>query len=225
MAKRTGAQTNLANGDDVDTEAGTVANLNPTALIRQVAEVVLRTVGDPNVDQAAIVNELRGILQPSPAAERVTGGAHADPGLEVAQWLFTQHEFRDKPYLRVFGRVMEILLHHRGFQTCTAGDIFRVFLAEIPEQLKEHHRQTLRFGSDFDITRQPARRTFNGRMERLRRYRLAQATTTRESGRDEDYVLTARGQTLFDGWPDLEDIPELTYEGPATPEEQPRRRP
>ena len=52
MAKRTGAQTNLANGDDVDTEAGTVANLNPTALIRQVAEVVLRTVGDPNVDQA-----------------------------------------------------------------------------------------------------------------------------------------------------------------------------
>ena len=141
MAKRTGAQTNLANGDDVDTEAGTVANLNPTALIRQVAEVVLRTVGDPNVDQAAIVNELRGILQPSPAAERVTGGAHADPGLEVAQWLFTQHEFRDKPYLRVFGRVMEILLHHRGFQTCTAGDIFRVFLAEIPEQLKEHPRQ------------------------------------------------------------------------------------
>jgi hypothetical protein len=224
MAKRTGAQTNLANGDDVDTEVGTRGELNAAAVVRQAAEVVLRTVGVLNVDHAAIVDELRGIVQPSPATERVTREVNADPGLELAQWLFTQHDFRDKPYLRVFGRVMEILLNHRRRQTCTAGDVFRVFLVEIPSQLEEHHRQTLRFGSDFDITRQPARRTFNGRMKRLRRYRLAQATTTRESGRDEDYVLTARGQTLFDGWPNLADIPGLTYEGAATPEERPRHR-
>ncbi len=229
MAKRTGVQTNLASGDDVDTEAGTRGELNAAAVVRQVAEVVLRTVGVLNVDYAAIINELLSILQRGRAIEQVTGEANADSGWTYARSRLTRKDFADKPFLRVFGRVAEILLNHRQFQTITAGDVFRVFLVEISAHLEEHHRQNSPTGqppsvSQADASTGEGRRTFNERMERLYDEDLIRPTVIRASGKKEKYVLTEDGQNMFDGWPDLADIPGLTYEGPATPEPRPRRR-
>jgi DNA-binding HxlR family transcriptional regulator len=71
---------------------------------------------------------------------------------------------------------------------------------------------------------QPARRTFNNRMDRLCEEELIQPTITRETGRREGYVLTEDGRNMFDGWPPLSDIPGLALDGTVRPDSEPRRR-
>jgi hypothetical protein len=164
-------------------------------------------------------------LQGGPASGGGSGAGNADAGVDLLHRWFIRRDFDNKPYLRVFGRIMEIMLNHRRFETVTAGDVFKFFLVEIPDQLDEHHRQNLEAGQDFDVSMQPARRTFNKRMERMCREQLARPTVWQESGKGENFVLTEDGQTLFGDWPLLTDIPGLELHGPVTPENSAGRRP
>ena len=204
--------------------ACTAGELDTSRVVLGAAEVLNRTVNYVHFDINWAVSVFPVSMQHVPARERVTGEANADSGWTYAQNQLMRKDFADKPYLRVFGRVMEILLNHRRRQTCTAGDVFRVFLVEIPSQLEENHQQNPPPGQRFDVTEPIGRRTFNNRMRKMCEEELAEPTVTRDAGQDGKYVLTEDGQSMFDGWPKLEHIPGLTYEGPATPEEQPRRR-
>ena len=202
----------------------TTADSQAAALVVTGAECLLGAVEIVHFDINWAVSVFPVSMQHVPARERVTGEANADSGWTYAQNQLMRKDFADKPYLRVFGRVMEILLNHRRRQTCTAGDVFRVFLVEIPSQLEENHQQNPPPGQRFNVTEPIGRRTFNNRMRKMCEEELAEPTVTRDAGQDGNYVLTGNGKNMFDGWPDLEDIPGLTYEGPATPEPRPRRR-
>jgi hypothetical protein len=160
-----------------------------------------------------------------PASESVNEEENVRRGWTYARRQLERRDFSDMPFLRFVGRVIDVLLNHRRFPTCTAGDVFEVFLVEIPTQLELNHRQSPAAGSGVDVTTQPGRRTFNNRMDRLRSEELIEPTITRESGRGEGYVLTEDGQNMFDGWPPLRDIPGLELEGPVTPETSSRRQP
>ena len=202
----------------------TTADSQAAALVVSGAECLLGAVEIVHFDINWAVSEVPVSMQNVPARERVTGEANTDSGWTYSRDKLIRTDFADRPFLRVFGRVMEILLNHRRRQTCTAGDVFRVFLVEIPSQLEENHQQYPRPGQQVDVTEPIGRRTFNNRMRKMCEEELAEPTVTRDAGQDGNYVLTGNGQSMFDGWPDLEDIPGLTYEGPATPEPRPRRR-
>jgi len=159
-----------------------------------------------------------------PASESVSEEENIRRGWEYARRQLELRDFSDMPFLRFVGRVIDVLLNHRRFPTCTAGDVFEVFLVEIPNQLEVNHRQSPAAGSRVDVTTQPGRRTFNNRMGRLRREELIEPTITREAGRGEGYVLTEAGQNMFDGWPPLSDIPGLQLDGPVRHERQSRPR-
>ena len=225
MAKKNAARSATGTTGSNLTYIITTADSQAAALVVSEAKCLLGAVEIVHFDINWAVSVFPVSMQHVPARERVTGEANADSGWTYSRNQLTRKDFADRPFLRVFGRVMEILLHHRRRQTCTAGDVFRVFLVEIPGQLEENHQQNPPPGQKFDVTKPTGRKTFNNRMTRMCDEELAEPTVTRESGRDEDYVLTEDGQKMFDGWPNLADIPELTYEGPATTEEQPRRRP
>ncbi len=137
----------------------------------------------------------------------------AQTGWDYARRLLEQVDFADMPFIRVIGRVFHILLNHRRFSSCTGGDVFRVFLTEIPNQLEENHRQSPRSGQDVNVTESSGRRHLNNRLRRLVRWELIEPTATR-GGRNQDFILTEDGQNIFDGWPPLSDIPGLTLDGP-----------
>lgn len=193
----------------VVTAAGELAAGFATAFFREIEA--------RGIDPVELVKTAAARLQRSSARERASGEENADAGIDIARRLLQRHDFKDKPYLRVFGRVMEILLNHREFQTCTTGDVFRVFLLEISSELQEHHRQNPRPGMDVSASTGDGRKTFNNRMKRMCREDLARPTVKRQSGREEGYVLTEDGQNMFDGWPLLSEIPGLEYDGPVKP--------
>lgn len=127
------------------------------------------------------------------------------------------------PYLRFLGRVAEILLHHRGFTTISAGTVYAVFLEEIPRHLPPEYRPSTAAEQDLSATTNDGRRTFNNRMKDLRTAGFVRPTTMK-GNRPEDLVLTDCGASVFDGWPDLRDIPGLELHGKVTPESRTRRR-
>jgi len=189
-------------------------------LMAGLATEIIREIEARGINVADLLHTAVANLQCSQMTARVSGEENADAGLDLARRRFIRDDFDEKPYLRVYGRVMEVLLNHRGFRTCTAGDVFHVFLVEIPDEIPEHYQQTPPPGQQVSL----GRRTFNNRMARMCREELARPTVTLETGRDEDYVLTEDGQTLFDGWPPLSDIPGLNLYGPVTPENSARRQ-
>jgi hypothetical protein len=160
----------------------------------------------------------------NPSSIQNTGEARgARTGWDYARRLLEAVDFADMPFIRVIGRVFDILLNHRGFSACTGGDVFRVFLTEIPDQLEENHRQRPHSGQDVDVTESSGRRHLNNRLQRLLRRELIEPTATR-GGRNEDFILTEDGQNIFDGWPPLSDIPGLTLDGPDRSTSRPQQR-
>lgn len=193
-------------------------------LIAGFATELIREVEARGINVADLLRTVAANLQCSQMTARVSGEENADAGLDLARRRFIRDDFDEKPYLRVYGRVMEVLLNHRGFRTCTAGDVFHVFLVEIPDEIPEHYQQTPPPGQQVSFSTGVGRRTFNNRMERMVQEELARPTVMLDSGRDEDFVLTQDGLTLFDGWPRLSDIPGLELDGPVRPERPSRPR-
>lgn len=204
------------------------AELLSAAVVTWGAEGLLGAVEYLHFDINAAVIGFPVTVQEVSASATVSGTDNSQRMLARNRWQLLRLDRGDMPYLSIIGRVLDVLLNHRRFQTCTTGDVFLVFLTEIPHHLEENHRQNPRPDGTFDVTMQPARRTFNNRMDRLREEQLVRATVMRESGREEGYVLTEDGQDIFDGWPDLAEIRGLELDGVVTPENrstrQPRRR-
>ena len=175
--------------------------------------------------QAAVNQAVRGWLDARATANEQQATQQAALNEEYVASLRTQLLRRDSrlPYLRFLGRVAEILLHHRGFKTISAGTVFAVFLEEIPEHLPPEHQPPAAAGQNFSATTNDGRKTFNNRMKDLRTVGFVRATATR-GNRPEDLVLTDCGASVFDGWPPLSDIPGLELDGPVRPERPSRPR-
>jgi hypothetical protein len=143
-----------------------------------------------------------------------------DPSLDgewqrqIARQMFQAHDQSEQPFLRVIGRVLDELLNHRRYTSCSGGDVYLLLLEEIPHELPAEHRQdpTRRFNKSEN----PGRKTINNRLNELKgesRRKGASAwpafaatTSTTAGGAERGYILTPAGHWLFDGWPEL---PEL----------------
>jgi hypothetical protein len=154
------------------------------------------------------------MYEPAPAVTK----AERDEGLATTALrdLFRQKDFSEMPYMRVVGRIIDILVHHRGFTTCSGGDVFHVLLKETPSQSgcdpnDYELAKPTRHGHVFDVTQSPGRKTVDNRLKRLKED--GWVTLPRKNG----YVLTPKGRLLFDGWPDLAEIPGLTLIPAPTP--------
>jgi hypothetical protein len=136
-----------------------------------------------------------------------------DP-LTLLREYFASKDSYDMPSLRVVGRILDVLLNHRGRKACTGGDVFYVLLKETPSQSgcdpKDYKLASpTRYGRLYDITRPPGRKTVDNRLEKLRKDKWAD--------HKKGYVLTPKGKLLFDGWPDLSEIPGLSLTLPPRP--------
>ena len=127
-----------------------------------------------------------------------------DSGMRYYRLLFERRDLgpKQRPFRRYVGRVFEVLLRHRGQRTCTVGDVFRIFLSEIPQHLDDKHHQQPRTDGTYDVTTGDGRPTFNNRAKGLRDYELLEPTVRRPT-RDENWRLTEFGFQVFDGWPDV----------------------
>jgi hypothetical protein len=150
----------------------------------------------------------------APAKER-SDSEHG--GLDVLAILredFVMHDFAEMPYLRVVGRILDVLLNHRGKETCSAGIVFHVLLDEAPSQSGcdpndyKLPKPTLN-GYRYEVTQQPGRKKVDNRLAKLREKGWADHI--------KGYVLTPKGKLLFDGWPDLSEIPGLSLTPPLRP--------
>ena len=147
----------------------------------------------------------------------------SDPALDsyrardIARHYFQAYDQREQPYLRVIGRVLDELLNHRRYRTCSGGDVYRVLLEELREELPLAHRRVRRLPNQtLDVTGSTGRRVIDKRLTKLRGrtlqagaepgVSLVVTTSTTRGGAGKGYRLTEDGQWLFDGWPEL---PEL----------------
>jgi hypothetical protein len=210
--------TNEASGA-APAQAASEAELQAAAVVTWGGEGLLGAVEYRDFDISTFVSDFPVTVQQVSASSNTAGERNGQEGWEYARRQFVRRDFADMPFLRVFGRVAEILLNHRRFRTITAGDVFKVFLVEIPGHLEVHHRQSPPTGQQPSVSTGDGRKTFTNRMERLYDEELVRPTVIRASGKKEDYVLTEDGQNMFDGWPDLSEIPRLELDGPVVPEE------
>jgi len=143
-----------------------------------------------------------------------------DPALDsyrardIAREIFQSHDKREQPYLRVIGRVLDELLNHRRYRTCSGGDVYYVLLDELPDELPAAHQQVLEVGQrDFNRTLNPGRRSVDNRLRELKGESredgrgsgpaYVATTSTTQGGAEQGFRLTEEGQWLFDGWPEL----------------------
>lgn len=216
------AEAEVTSCPDQDLEAAAVVNTAGESAAR-FGEAFLAAIEARGIDITVVFNAAVTSLQRSETNATASSASHLQETVECVQAMLMENESAAKPYVRFVGRVAEILLNHRGFQTITAGDVFKVFLVEISAHLEERHRQSPPPGQQLSVdtvsvTTGEGRKTFNNRIKRLWRYLLIEPTVTRASGRNEDYVLTEVGQSVFDGWPDLSEIPGLERDGPVVPD-------
>jgi hypothetical protein len=126
--------------------------------------------------------------------------------------LFLAHDQNKQPFLRVIGRVLDELLNHRRYTSCSGGDVYLLLLTEIPHELPAEHRH----GPPFKRSVGPGRKVINNRLDELKgRPRrkgarawpaLAATTSTTAGGAERGYKLTKLGHWLFDGWPELREL-------------------
>ena len=222
------AEVEVASCSDQELEAAAVVT-TAGALATRVGEALLTALEARGINVAELMDAALASPQRSEPSDPVNNAPNLQPICESLKAILMENESAAKSYVRIVGRVAEILLNHRLFQTITTGDVFKVFLVEIPAHLEESHRQNLPRVQQLSVNTArvstgEGRKTFNNRMKRLHRYRLIEPTVTRASGRNENYVLTEAGQSVFDGWPPLSDIPGLELDGPVRPDSEPRPR-
>lgn len=212
-ARRTVADTTASGSAAVCTGG----ELDAAAVVRQAAEVLLRAISGGLVNPEPIGAELQAIVRQEPPSGRGTGEENARFNSFVLQ---TQREFElndtgETPYRRVVGKVVEVLTIHRRQvrrkDHCSVGDVFLVFLTEIPAHSPydpDDYRlaKPTKRGNTFAVARDPGKTTIAGRLRDLKeRGWLAPASTTR-SGGERGYRLTENGRVLFDGWPVVEGL-------------------
>jgi hypothetical protein len=141
---------------------------------------------------------------------------HDEETLHILRDYFVQNDYEEMPYSRVVGRIIDVLLNHRGHKTCSGGDVFYVLLDETPDQSgcdpKDYELMTpTKSGRWYDVDNNAGRKNVDNRLKGLKEG--GWVTLPRKKG----YVLTTKGRLLFDGWPDLAEIPGLKLMPPPRP--------
>ena len=168
-------------------------------------------------DAQTIQDFVENVHMPEVPARPSDPGENNDRALQLTREIFQQHDYREQPYLRVIGRVLDELLNHRQKETCSGGDVFYVLLKELRDELPATHRQVLTASQpEFNKTRNPGRRVIDNRLKNLKGESRedgkgsgpawVMTTVTTQGGAEQGFRLTEEGQWLFDGWPEL---PEL----------------
>lgn len=138
----------------------------------------------------------------------------SDNGWALLRLEIEDHD-RDRPYLRFVGKVVEVLTVHRaqrrGKDHCSQGEVFLVFLKEIPQHspydpVDYRLLRPTRRGNEFAVTRDPGKTMFAGRLHRLKEKGYLTPANTTQSGGERGYRLSNAGRMLFDGWPDVEGL-------------------
>lgn len=215
MAKKEKATGRAAKGTTIAPDDCAEEELQAASVVTTGGELI---EGLTTTVNAAIRQAIAGFLTPQSRPQPVTTAPEraADRAISLARTIFRAKDYKAgrKPYLRVVGRVAEILLNHRDHQTVSAGSVYLVFLSEIPDEIPAKYRQRPVRGQRISTTTDSGRKTINNRMKELRQMALIRSTATRGE-RQEDYVLTEDGQNLFEGWPELSEIPGLELQSPA----------
>ncbi len=162
-------------------------------------------------------------IQAFPVDVQVVSGRPSDPSVnsdrarDLTRRMFQAHDHPKMPYWRVIGRVLDELLNHRRFTSCSGGDVFYVLLDELPDELPEAHRQLRKKTKPhFDKALNPGRRGVDNRLRELKGesrdggsgsgLAFVETTSTTQGGAEQGYRLTEDGRWLFDGWPELAEL-------------------
>jgi hypothetical protein len=128
--------------------------------------------------------------------------ANAGGILEGLRRSITRHgDFRSLPKMRGVGRVVHVLTVSRQWPSCTGGEVFRVFLEEIPDRLPANHRQSRRTSEEIDVTESSGARAIYRRLERLVNDGYATTTATTVDDKYGQYVMNDLGRIVFWDWP------------------------
>jgi hypothetical protein len=204
------------------TSVDTDAELQAAAVVTWAAEGVLGAVEYRDFDIRYFVSQVAVTVGEPAPRERTTGEENARRLLLRCRRQFIEADYDEMPFLRTVGRVVEVLTVRRrqirGKDSCSAGDVFRVFLTEIPQH-SPYDREDYRLarptarGNQFDLSRDPGKTMFSGRLKDLKKDGWLTAASKTRNDSDRGYRLSADGRWLFDGWPEvdgLHDAPPAT---------------
>lgn len=208
-------------------EAGSCSDqeLQAAGVVASAGELMARIGEAVNaaVQQAVreVFNSLTsGGLERAPASGRILRDEDVARLLNHYREEFQLHD-QDVPYLRVVGKVVEVLTVHRAKRRrkdhCSVGEVFLVFLVEIPQHSPYDPNEyrlpkPTRRGNRFAVTRDPGKTMIAGRLQKLKRKGYLTAAGTTRSGGERGYRLSENGRVLFDGWPD---VPGLQLDPPS----------
>jgi hypothetical protein len=217
MAKKASgaaAEREAAACSDQELETAAAVTIAGEGLLR-LAEAFVTVLEARGIDISELINAALGSLQHEGVGRRMSGDENADRGLRRCRDLFMDLDYDEMPYLRVVGKVVEVLTVHRrqshGKDSCSVGDVFRVFLTEIPQHspyLPEEYRlvRPTSRGNQFDLTHDPGKTMFSDRLKDLKDDGWLTAASTTRSGGERGYRLSDDGRWLFDGWPSVEGL-------------------
>ena len=190
-----------------------VGPLDAALYVTYASEAALGLVEYSHAPSTQVIQEFAVHVQDVSARSRNAGWER-----DMAREIFHIHDQRDMPYFRVIGRCLDELLNHRGFSTCSGGDVYFLLLDELWQQLPDNHqqRERARVGMPFNRTLNPGRRTIDNRLRDLKGASredgkgagptYVATTSTTQGGAEQGYRLTEVGSWLFDGWPELSEL-------------------
>jgi hypothetical protein len=176
---------------------------------------VVTAGGEATVDLVGYIgSDTAAFIAPFPVMMQEVTVIPAENEARALTWLREEIETNDydeTPYLRVVGRVVHVLTVRRRKVTCSGGDVFRVFLGEIPQHspyapAEYRLQRPTKRGNVFDITQEPGRTKIKDRLSDLKNKKYAQTAKATRVGDGRGYMLTQRGLVVFDGWPEVEGL-------------------
>ena len=184
-------------------------------LVARFGEAIVTAIEARGISISELVTAGLNSLQNEGASRTVSGDENADRRLVRLREYFIDSDYAEMPYLRVVGKVVEVLTvhrrQHRGKDSCSVGDVFRVFLTEIPEHSPydpddyKLARPTRR-GNEYDLTLDPGKTMFSDRLKDLKDNGWLMPASTTRSGGERGYRLSEDGRWLFDRWPEVEGL-------------------
>lgn len=180
-------------------------------LAAEAADVIAANATKAGPGEADAVHDdiERHIETPDQESGQDERDRHAEDAVAIAEELLValrvsivRHgDFNDLPKMRVVGRVIHVLTVSRGWPSCTGGEVFRVFLQEIPDRLPEVYRQARQMAEEVDVTAGNGARAVYRRLERLVDDGYAGTTAVTVDAKNGQYVMTALGRMVFRDWP------------------------